>query len=332
VSSEESPELSHEERQVQRALLLRDKIRSGLDSNLRPDLFQDRLEEAFYIARHMAELLDELWKIRKEAETVHSERTSVDGWIKSLLGEDGGTAIYDPARFIEGLESPLREISKYDAQLFELRWQEQERLLKVRDLSKKLEAYAPPWMSREKFGMRYGDRYEKRDRFSEDPLGKYFDSAPGFLGGEGRGVTDSIDTALRRSIYQIDFFLGYQSVIGPGFRLALRIVDDSVVPEIEVWATFITEGDHQASVIAEPNSYAVQRLESPPTPPTPIAGLALSTVDKMGKASRPILTDAEGRARLALSPELFTVRIGGEAVDGVDYPRCRLDVSVRGNS
>jgi hypothetical protein len=332
VSSEESPELSHEERQVQRALSLRDKVRSGLDSNVRPDLFQDRLEEAFYIARHMAELLDELWKIRKEAETVHSERTSVDGWIKSLLGEDGGTAIYDPARFIEGLESPLREISKYDAQLFELRWQEQERLLKVRDLSKKLEAYAPPWMSREKFGMRYGDRYEKRDRFSEDPLAKYLDSLPGLVRGEDTGTRDSIDCAYRDTGYRIDFFSDYQSVIGPGFRLALRIVDDSGVPEIEVWATVVAECDDLTGVNAEPVAYVVQCLESPPSPPTPIAGLTLSTVDKMGKASKPILTDPEGRARLALLPELFTVRIGGETVNGVDYPRCRLDVSVRGNS
>ncbi len=104
------------------------------------------------------------------------------------------------------------------------------------------------------------------------------------------------------------------------------------MPEIEVWATVVAEGDDLTGVITEPNSYAGQRLESPSSPRTPIAGLALSTVDKMGKASRPILTDAEGRARLALLPELFTVRIGGGAVDGVGYPRCRLDVSVRGNS
>jgi hypothetical protein len=92
------------------------------------------------------------------------------------------------------------------------------------------------------------------------------------------------------------------------------------------------ECDDLTGVIAESEAYAAQRLESPPSPPVPIAGLVLATVDKVGKASKPILTDAEGRARLALLPELFTVRIGGETVNGVDYPRCRLDVSVRGNS
>ena len=205
-------------------------------------------------------------------------------------------------------------------------------MLRIRDLAKKLEVYAPSWMSKEKFRMQYPNRYEKRDRFSEGPLVKSPDLPPGFVRGEDTDTRDSIVCLYRDTGYRIDIFSDYQTVIGPAFRLALRIVDDSGVPEIEVWATFIADGDYQESVIAEPTSYAVLRLESPPSPPTPIAGLALSTVDKMGKASKPILTDAEGRARLAFSPELFTVRIGGETVNGVYYPRCRLDVSVRGNS
>ena len=332
VSSEESPELNHEERQVQRALSLRDNILSDLDSKARSELFQDRLAEASYIAQQMTELMDELGRIRQEAEAYNSKRMSIDGWVKSLLGEGGGTAIADPERFIEELESPLREISRYDAQLSELRWQEQERLLRIRDLAKKLEVYAPPWMSKEKLRMQYTNRYEKRDRFSEDPLAKYLDSVPGVFRGEGIGTRDSIETAYRDTSYPIDFFSDYQTVTGPGFRLALRIVDDSGVPEIEVWATVVAEGDDLTGVIAESEAYAAQRLESPPSPPVPIAGLVLATVDKVGKASKPILTDAEGRARLALLPELFTVRIGGETVNGVDYPRCRLDVSVRGNS
>jgi hypothetical protein len=332
ASSKGSPEASHQERLVQRALSLRDNILSDLDSKVRSDLSQDRLVEASYIAKQMTELMDELGRIRQEADTYNSKRMSIGGWVKSLLGEGGGTAIADPERFIEELASPLREISRCDAQLSELRWQEQERLLRIRDLAKKLEVYAPSWMSKEKFRMQYTNRYEKRDRFAEDPLAKYLDSVPGAFRGEGIGTRDSLETAYRHTSYPIDFFSDYQTVIGPGFQLALRIVDDSGVPEIEVWATFIAEDDHQESVIADPSSYVVQRLRPPPSPPKPIAGLTLSTVDKMGKASKPIFTDAEGRARLALLPELFTVRIGGETVNGVDYPRCRLDVSVRGNS
>ena len=332
ASSKDSPEPGHQERLVQRALSLRDNILSDLDSKVRSELFQDRLAEASYIAREMTELMDELGQIRQEADAYNSKRISIEGWVKSLLGEGGGTAIADPERFIEELESPLREISRYDAQLSELRWQEQERLLRIRDLAKKLEVYAPSWMSKEKFRMQYPNRYEKRDRFSEGPLVKSPDLPPGFVRGEDTDTRDSIVCLYRDTGYRIDFFSDYQTVIGPAFRLALRIVDDSGVPEIEVWATFIADGDYQESVIAEPTSYAVLRLESPPSPPTPIAGLTLSTVDKMGKASKPILTDPEGRARLALLPELFTVRIGGETVNGVDYPRCRLDVSVRGNS
>jgi hypothetical protein len=102
--------------------------------------------------------------------------------------------------------------------------------------------------------------------------------------------------------------------------LALRIVDDSGEPEIEVWAT----------VGGAPPPPEALRAESLPVEPASIAGLALVTVDAMGKASNPILTDEEGRARVAISAELLTLRVGGYSANGVEYPRCRLDVVIRG--
>jgi hypothetical protein len=266
------------------------------------------------IAESLIALVGELERIREEAAMYQSKRSDDHSQLRRELakGQETGRMISDPASFISDLEYPLREMSKYDERLSELRWQEQERLGHIREIARQLEVHAPSWMSEHKFFKSYADRFDKSDRLLDKRLDESLESAlrwsrSGNLSKDGGYHSNGHDDVC-------------QTVDGPGFRLALRIVGDSGEPEIEVLAT----------VCGDPSPPEALPAESLPLEPASIAGLALVTVDAMGKASNPILTDAEGRARVAISAESLTLRVGGHSVNGVDYPRCRLDVVIRG--
>jgi len=313
VSSKESPDLSHEERLVQRALSMRDDVIFQLDSSQQSNFPEIDPMETRGLAESLISLVSELDRIREEAAMYQSKRSADHSRLRSDLakGQETGRMISDPARFILDLEYPLREMSKYDERLSELRWQEQERLGHIREIARQLEAHAPAWMSEHKFFKSYANRYDKNDRFLDKQLKESLESAlrwsqSGNVAEDGRHHSDGHDDV-------------YQTVDGPGFRLALRIVDDSGEPEIEVWATVGGDSSPPEALRAEPLS----------SEPDSIAGLALVTVDAMGKASNPILTDAEGRARVTISADLLTLRVGGHSVNGVEYLRCRLDVVLR---
>ena len=314
VSAGGSNEFSRAERLVQRALSLRDGVILELDSSEESKFPKIDPTQTRGIAESLIALVGEIERIREEAAMYQSKRSDDHSQLRSELakGQETGRMISDPASFISDLEYPLREMSKYDERLSELRWQEQERLGHIREIARQLEVHAPSWMSEHKFFKSYADRFDKSDRLLDKRLDESLESALRW----SRSSNFAKDGGYHSNRHDD----AYQTVDGPGFRLALRIVGDSGEPEIEVWAT----------VGGDPSPPEALPAESLPLEPASIAGLALVTVDAMGKASNPILTDAEGRARVAISAELLTLRVGGHSVNGVDYPRCRLDVLIRG--